>query len=140
MKRTKANFKALRERVGLSQGDLAELASVTRTTVKRWERPGFNDAPADVWQMLEDAAETQRELCEQVAEQAATIDLDELQLTYWRSQGQFDALGRDNGPFAVANANARAIWQTLEAMGVEVEFAYPDDDNNIYHQTGEKLT
>ena len=42
MTRSKADFKALRERVGLSQQDVADAANVTRTSVKRWERPGFN--------------------------------------------------------------------------------------------------
>ena len=134
MKHTKANFKALRERVGLSQQDIADMLGVTRTSVKRWERPGFNDPPDDAWELLTAKGETQRAMVDEISERCVSEGVSSLQLTYWRNQEQFDALGRDEGLHTVANANARAIAQELESIGVEVEFSYPDDPDNVYHQ------
>ena len=139
MTRSKADFKALRERVGLSQQDVADAANVTRTSVKRWERPGFNDPPADVWAWLEGLGANQDALVDEVCARVEREGIDALQLTYWRDQAQFDALGRDRGPYTMANANARAIWLALLGMGVEVSFSYPDDGDNIYHQTGTRI-
>lgn len=48
-------------------------------------------------------------------------------LTYFRSQEEYDAFGRDAGPFGVANANSRAVADALMARGIEVEFRYPDE-------------
>ena len=42
MKRSKADFKAMREMVGMSQSLLAKRLGVTTTSVKRWERPDFD--------------------------------------------------------------------------------------------------
>lgn len=139
MQRTKANLKALRERLGLSQGDVAGHLEVTRTSVKRWERPGFPDAPAELWDWLEGLLHSQRLIVDEVANRMMDAmdeggEPDTVQLTIYRSQEQFDELGRDEGNFQVANANARAVWIELEGLGVPVEFAYPDDEANIYHQ------
>ena len=42
MERTKADFKALRERVGLSQHDVADAIMVSIKTIKRWENPSVD--------------------------------------------------------------------------------------------------
>lgn len=60
-----------------------------------------------------------------------------VQITYYRTQAQYDELGRDEGPVGIANANARAIAQRLSDMGYMIGFAYPDDECNIYHSQGE---
>lgn len=130
MKHTKANFKALRERVGLSQQDVADLLSVTRTSVKRWERPGFNDPPDDAWELLIAQGERQRAMVDEIAARCEAESASSLRLTYWRNQEQFEALGNAEGLHTVANANARAIAQALERIGVDVEFSYPDEDGD----------
>lgn len=50
---SKADFRAARERCGISQQMLATQARVKVLTVKRWEKPGEADAPADVRAWLE---------------------------------------------------------------------------------------
>lgn len=129
----KAGFRALRELVGLSQPDIADHFGVQTRSVRRWEHPGTPwGAPDDVWEWLESVAEMQVELVTTAI--AAAEGKEAVQLTYWRSQAQYDALGREPGPYTVANANARLVAWMLSSLGVEVSFVYPDDPDNIYHQ------
>lgn len=133
--RTKAALKALRETVGMMQRDLAEELDVDVRSVKRWESPateGYH-APDDAWLVLENARETQRQ---QVAyalkvvreqEEAQGHAPSAIALTYYRDQEQYDACGRDSGPYGVANANARAVADALEREGYQVEWHYPDE-------------
>ena len=131
----KAKMRALREIVGLTQADLAAAVGVSVRTVKRWEHPEWSDPPEDVMDMLHKARERQLRTVEGALEvvrghsQAAAV-----QLTYYRSQQQYDELGHEPGePFGCANANSRAVADRLEAEGYEVEWSYPDDPDNIYH-------
>lgn len=132
--RTKAAFKAMREQVGMMQRDLAEELDVDVRSVKRWESPAAEGyrAPADAWAVLEDARETQRQqvayALKVVREQEETLDHAPaaVALTYYRDQEQYDACGRDSGPYGVANANARAVADALEREGFAVEWRYPD--------------
>ena len=122
---TKAAFKALRELVGLSQTAIADHFDLQTRSVSRWEHPDTPwGPPADVW--------LQAELVTTAL--AAAEGKEAIQLTYWRSQAQYDALGREPGPYTVANANTRLVAWMLSSLGVEVSFAYPDDPDNIYHQ------
>ena len=52
---------------------------------------------------------------------------DEVRITYFRDQAQYDASGRDDGPFGFANSVARDVAAELAREGVDVTFAYPDD-------------
>lgn len=129
-----ADFRARRERCGLTQQEMADAVGVRVLAVKKWERPGGPVAPADAWEFLE-AVETARRAVVKQAEEAALqfAERGAVQLTYYRTQEQFDEYGRDEGPFGVANANARAVADRLESMGFEIAWAYPDDPDNIYH-------
>ena len=129
-----ADFRARRERCGLTQQEMADAVGVRVLAVKKWERPDGPVAPADAWAFLE-AVETARRAVVKQAEEAALqfAERGAVQLTYYRTQEQFDAFGRDEGPVGVANANARAVADRLEGMGFEIAWAYPDDPDNIYH-------
>lgn len=131
---TKAEMKALRETVGLSQADLAGMVDVNVRTVKRWEHPDWGEPPEDVMDVLHSMRERQIAVLEEALRRVAEgPETNTVQLTYYRSQGQYDELGRDIGPVGCANANARLIADALEASGIEVEWSYPDDPDNIYH-------
>lgn len=128
----KASFRAARERVGLTQDALAHVLHVNIKTIKRWEREGNPwAAPADVRETLGKMLETQRAI---VAAAVSHVDQANppalASLTYYRDQAMFESFGpegeRDSW-YGVANANARAIAQALEALGVRVEFRYPCD-------------
>lgn len=129
-----ADFRARRERCGLTQQEMADAVGVRVLAVKKWERPDGPVAPADAWAFLE-AVETARRAVVKQAEEAALqfAERGAVQLTYYRTQEQFDEFGRDEGPVGVANANARAVADRLESMGFEIAWAYPDDPDNIYH-------
>ena len=132
MERTKANLRAIRETVGLSQSDLAALARVSVTAVKQWERPDGWNPPDDVYDLIECA------LIEHDEAVAATIynvertvrelgEMPRVTLPWLRSQAQYDALGRDAGFYGVANARSRDAATRLRAMGCDVEFIAPED-------------
>ena len=56
MIRTKADFRALREELGLSQTDLGRALGVKTLTVKRWEKDGPDGflVPDDVWDSIDE--------------------------------------------------------------------------------------
>ena len=133
--RTKADFAALRETVGLTQANLADDLGVQARSVRRWEQPGQEgyEPPADAWDMLDFYADLQRQMVDHAREtvmrtgEEAGHQPDRVVLTYWRSQEQYDELGRDEGWYGVANANARAVAAELGRHGFKVRFAYPGE-------------
>ncbi len=128
-----ADLRARREACGLTQDDLSAIVGVQTRTVNRWER-GTSPVPEDVAELIRRIEGSRARIVEQAERAVVSNDRGgKVQLTYYRTQEQFDELGRDGGPFGVANANARAVAMHLELMGYEVEFAYPDDADNVYH-------
>ncbi len=134
--RSKAAFKATRERVGMTQQDVADALGVRVRSVKRWEHesmPSYH-APAKAYELLESALEGQRKTVSQyvsaVNEQTRGLraEADPVPITYYRDQAMYDLLGHDEGCYGMANADARATAQELERMGYTVEFHYPTED------------
>lgn len=124
----------------MSQQDVADALGVSCRTVKRWEHEADRrEPPADAVELLERQLGVQREMvehmvgvCERVTEEQGRMP-SLVPISYYRDQAMYDEFGRDAGPFGVANANARAVAQELEALGYEVEFRYPceDEDSSI---------
>lgn len=134
---TKAGFRAMREQTGYSQQALADALHVNTRTVKRWEHEAdASMPPADAWELLEKALDTQRRMAayavEVVREQEANLGIEPqaVKLTYYRDQAMFDRYGRDEGYFGVANANSRAAATALLTEGYEVEFSYPSENDS----------
>lgn len=127
---TKADFRAMRERLGLTQQDVADAVGVRVLAVKRWERPGLPEPPEDAWEHLEVMDDLMEAMVEfsvgKARELTEAVGSAPVVLTYYRDQAQFDACGRDDGPYGFANAVAREVGAILADEGTEVEFAYPD--------------
>lgn len=132
MERTKADLKALRERVGLSQQNLADMLRVNVRSVKRWEHETYPwEAPEEAWEILERAKAVQdeavRAALDIVDEQREDLGKENhVTITYFRDQAMYDRFGREDGPFGQVNANSRAVATALEARGCEVVFRYPE--------------
>lgn len=135
----KAEFKARREMLGLSQADLAKMLGIDTMNVKRWERPGQAEPREFAFDLLDELESMQWTA---VGEALSVVDemQDEtgsvpnmVQLTYYREQAQYDLFGRDEGLYNVANANARAVATILRERGINAKWAFPDDEENIYH-------
>lgn len=131
---TKAGLKALRERVGLSQRDLAAELGVAVQSVKRWEREDMPYlAPQVAWDVLEHALDVQREMVDFMVEKVHEIEQsigrppDLIPITYYRDQKMYDLYGRDAGTYGRAKATARAVATLLEKEGYKVEFRYPQE-------------
>ena len=132
---SKATLKAMREMCGLSQQDVADEVSVTVRSVKRWENPEAPQLPPeDVVEFISHAFKLHFDAINQTLEVVKDFDKAvDIQLTVYRNQAQYDAVGRDNGLYTVANANTYAVAQALINQGFSVSFAYPDELENVYH-------
>lgn len=133
--RTKADFAALRETVGLTQANLADDLGVNPRSVRRWEQPGQEgyEPPAEAWEVLDRYADLRRRMVDHARETVMQAgermggQPGQVVLTYYRSQEQYDDLGRDEGWYGVANANARAVASELAHYGVTACFRYPEE-------------
>ena len=137
---SKAQIRETRERCGISQQMLANQAGVKVLSVKRWEKPGEAEPPADVQAWLESMLTQHVEAVEAALD--AVDEMTETQghapshvdLLYYRSQAHYDRFGRDEGDYAIANARARAIAAILGAQGIEARFKYPEDDETGFQR------
>ena len=137
-KRTKAEFRYIRERVGISQTLMAELVGCTPRSVRYWEDPvSLSYPPQEAWDALDKALVYQDAIVEftlSKVEEAAEIkgSLPKyVDLPYWLSKAQYEAVHADDNPgtdsdWSMANANARVVAIRLEMMGVEVRWANYD--------------
>ena len=140
MTMSKAQFRATRERCGISQQMLASKADVKVLSVKRWEKPGEAEPPADVQAWLEHMLDLHIQAVEAALD--AVDEMTETQghapnhvdLLYYRSQAHYDTYGRDKGDYAIVNARSREIAASLEAQGIEARFKYPEDDETGFQR------
>ena len=127
---SKAQFREMWERCGISQKMLADHFGVKVLTVKRWEKPGESEPPADAQAWLTSMLSAHVKTVEDaVGAVDSMIDQpDHVDLRYYRSQAHYDKFGRGNGDFALVNARAREIGMRLESEGIEARFFYPEDN------------
>lgn len=123
---TKADFKATRERIGYTQQQAAHALGVGIKTVKRWEQPNQPKPPVDAWEWLLGEADRFDDMLELAVRKAVDGNANNVVLTYFRTQEQYDQCGRDEGSYGFANALARAVGYECECEGLEVEYRYPD--------------
>lgn len=130
-KRTKAEFRAIRETVGMTQGALARELSVEVRSVKRWESPTASQVPPqDAWDVLDAALSAQRRgiatalgRVDEVAEERGAYPKS-VMLPYWTSQDAYDEghYVDDGGDWRMANATNRLLAHALHERGIRVEW------------------
>ena len=134
MARGKADFRARREMLGLTQQDVADALNANVKTIKNWENPRqtryrISDA---AWEYLDCATDIQAQqvaYARSVIEKHAEVFAESpvvVPITYYRDQAAYDECRRHAGPYGQANATSRAIARELERMGIQVEFSYAD--------------
>lgn len=133
MIKTKAAFRALREECGLTQTDIAAEADVRLLTVKKWENPAsdIKEPPDDVWQFLLECRgamhEDARLIAEQIIESCKGVPgAHDLQLDYYRTQEDLDAVQLPDAdePVGYVNARMRLVGQLLDKAEVPYTYRY----------------
>lgn len=121
MTRNKAEFRALRETLGLTQQTLADELGVKILSVKRWEAPKYpQQAPQDVWDFLDDLNYKQVEACYRAIAKAATASQC-VEVPYWSSAADYEASrGSEDITWTEANATSRRLAIMLLDRGVSV--------------------
>ncbi len=132
--RSKSEFRALRETVGITQQRLAGDLDVAVLTVKRWESPNNRqNAPQTAWNLLDMLMERQ-----DTAVRVALLEVDaiaedrgeqpeEVTLPYWSSDSDYyqHHITRDHGDesWTEVNATARRIAIALRDRDIRVRWA-----------------
>ncbi len=132
MNRNKNTFRAIRERVGITQAALARTLGVAQRSVRYWEDADSGRNPPDAaWRILEDALrEQQRGIAFALQKVESIVDERgeepmEVQLPYWLDEQSYlerstDAALGVAGDWRMANANIMALAIRLEERGIIV--------------------
>lgn len=135
MSRNKETFRAVRERVGITQAAMARMMGVSQRSVRYWEdADSMRNPPEEAWSILDDALrEQQRGIAfalQKVDEiiEAAGDEPDAVTLPYWLSEGEYLQWSTDSrlgaaGDWRMANANNMALAIRLEERGITVRWA-----------------
>ena len=132
--RSREEFRALREIVGMSRAHLASILDVQERAVKRWETPnneGYYQIPQDAWEVLDRARAAQFEVLESWRYIGNTIEqfpIDEpITLPYYLTAQQFedDYPDKDSRGMSMVNANVRLIAEKLHDKNIPCEFVEP---------------
>ena len=132
--RSKSEFKAIRERVGITQAALTSIMGVSQRSVRYWEHPiSQRQPPEEAWRILDDALDRQRQVVSfalqkvDEAEETAGTKPNAVRLPYWLTEGDYvqwstDAMLGIIGDWRMANANNQVLAIILEERGVNVEW------------------
>lgn len=132
MDKTKIQFKALRESLGLTAKDIAEAVNVKQTTVLAWDNNNRTDIrPSQAgWDFLEEKLAEQQEIIARAADSLSKSETPApvFYLLYFRNQGDYKESGHE-GSYSVHNANMRAIAAHCRAAGLckEIQFIEHSD-------------
>lgn len=130
---SKAEFRAIREMVGMTQATLAGALGVQERSVRRWESEEAPQMPPeDAWRILQDAYDAQWEAVEAAVAKAEGIRAERgetaaVRIRYWPDAESYLERSTDSalgvaGDWRMANANARAAALALRGRGFAVEF------------------
>lgn len=138
--RDKADLKAVRESIGISQIDLANEMRVTVRTIKRWEQIGWEEPPEELWELLDDMVYDHErsvdELVERTEEEARRNAADAeacgddpkvVYLAYYKNQKHYECFPHQRGTTHTwGNAIVRRAADILRLKGYRVFFYYPE--------------
>jgi hypothetical protein len=128
--RSKQEFRALRELVGVTQQAMADRLGVKILSVKRWESPKYpQQAPYDAWDLLDSLESRQYDICRDAAGSINPKAVDAI-LPYWSSAGEWETMhpGHDL-TWTEANATSRRLASVLFAQGMDVRFSEEAESN-----------
>lgn len=133
--RTAADFRMLRNALGVSQQWVADQVGVTKLTVLTWENPREFALPSrKAWDLMEGMwhqADRMASAQVEIAVQAAQIAKDAkrepatLLLPYWYNRAIHRASGRD-GSMEVENLATRMIQDRLAVLGLPCGIKYAE--------------
>ncbi|WP_018142391.1 helix-turn-helix domain-containing protein [Alloscardovia criceti] len=142
--RSKADFKALRELVGLTQFELAEALHLEVRQIKRYEHPKGYQPTTKAWHFLDKLLVEQ----DKIVKRSISIvkEVEELhgkqsviKIPYYRNQAEYEEHnGQGWGFYSAENATARATANALRLMGYEVSFRYVGPKNTPTMNTADE--
>lgn len=141
--RSKAEFRATREMLGITQQRLADELGVRTMSVKRWESPRYpQQAPDDAWALLDDLMAIQDEAVASALEVVRSMEKSqghgpvEVKLPYWSSQRDYDEhhYVTDEGDWTEVNATSRRVAMMLRWLGFGVRWV--DGSDNVVPKMG----
>lgn len=134
MEHTIANFRALRETVGMTQAHVAKECGIDARSVRRWEdAENTAYAPREfAWDLLIKAREDQIRAIDEVITAVERMEDERgtpkvVRLSYWGNAVEYARAHPEEDPakWQMANANARLAGHMLMEMGFDVEFGFP---------------
>lgn len=137
--RTKAEFRALRETLGLTQQRMADDLGVKVLSVKRWESPKYpQQAPADAWELLDMLMAVQDSAVEAVLRQVQVVAHDmrdepaEIVLPYWANQDDYMEhhylAAESDASWTEVNATNRVVAAVLRNLGFRIKWVNGKDN------------
>lgn len=125
----KAEFRALREKLGLTQGDVAHALNVDIRSVKRWENPNYseNKVPRYALTYLDRMDDLFTYQIEELlkAFYANNNGSGKAAVAIYRDAEHCKERCTNDIPYGMVNAMSYELARRLEADGIEVKFYYP---------------
>lgn len=142
--RTKSEFRAMRESLGLTHQRLADELRVKVLSVKRWESPKYpQTAPTDAWALLDSLMDAQDKAVQAALDTVREVtekqgmEPREVILPYWSSKADFDAhhyVSEPDASWSEVNATSRRVAIVLRWLGYKVRWVdgaeYPTKPKN----------
>lgn len=110
--RTPAEFRAIRERLGLSQAWMSYRLGIDLKTLKNWERGNRWVPSTEAWKLLDSLTDLfEKHLADANAMRAEGPNSKTLTLVYYRTQEQYEESTETELYFGFANSLTREIAQ-----------------------------
>lgn len=126
---SKAEFRARREMLGLSQGDVAQMLNKSIKSIKRWENPTATEYPIPLYafEMIYALEERFDEMAEWMLNAFCEHENGDgrAAIAIYRDAQHLIEKGESELPYGMLNAISYEVARELEAEGITVSFYYP---------------